>query len=101
MATLYISEYANLGKDQRGQWVPVALEPAITDQAVTISAVSAQSAALNALTTVVRLQTDTACWVLFGTNPTATTSKKPLNAGQTEYFCVPANSNFKIAAITL
>lgn len=101
MATLYITEFSRLGKDGASDVVPAVSMPPLAQQTVTISAVSAQSSALNAQTQVVRIATDTACFIETGSsNPTATTSKMPLFAGQSEYFVVPVNSGWKIAAIT-
>lgn len=98
MATLYIAEYKNMGA--AGDTVPAAMLPALNHQAVTISGTSAQSAAMNAQTRFVRVQSDTNCFLLGGTNPTATTSSMPLTAFVPEYFAVPENVSFKIAGIT-
>jgi hypothetical protein len=100
MATLYITEFSFQGKDGASDTIPAAMQLPLAEQTRTVSSTSAQSSTLNAQTTLVRLQTDTACFVLFGTNPTATVSKMPLAVNTPEYFCVPVNSGFKIAAIT-
>ena len=100
MATLYITELNCQGVDNGKHIVPAALMPALDNQAITISSTSAQSAALEAATTMVRLYTDTACFVLFGANPTALTTSMPLAAGAAEYFCVIPNTSVKIAART-
>lgn len=99
MPTLFISEFAQEGVDALGRVMPVAKAPVLAAQTVTIAGASAQSSALAATTTLVRLHTDTPCHVLFATNPTATTSNMRLAADQTEYFSVPANSGLKIAVI--
>lgn len=99
MAFIYISEYSDEGMDSKGRIMPCAKEPAIANQRVAVGLSSTQSAALNANTTLVRINTDTDCCVLFGTNPTATTSIKRMTANQTEYFCVQQNSGLKIAVI--
>lgn len=99
MPTLYISEFTQEAIDAMGREVPVAKAPPVANQAITISGSSAQSATLNASTTLVRLHTDANCSVLFGTNPTATTSSPRLATNQTEYFGVQANSGLKIATI--
>jgi hypothetical protein len=100
MATLYITEFAFQGKDGAEDVTPIAQQLPLAEQTRSLSASSAQSSALNAQTRLVRLQTDTACFILFGANPTATTSKMPLAVAVPEYFGVPANCGFKIAAIT-
>lgn len=99
MPNLYITEFAQEGIDALGQVMPVAKQLPLASQKVVFST-SAQSATLNANTTLVRLNTDGPCSVLFGTNPTATTSDMRMALDQTEYFAVQANSGLKIAAIS-
>lgn len=100
MATLYITEFDRQGRDIDSYPSPVAAWPPVAQQAITISSTSAQSAALNAQTTLVRLHTDTACWIEVGSNPTATNAKMKMPADSTEYFSVRPGSTVKIAAIT-
>jgi len=88
MATLYITEFSGIGPDMTGRTPQTARLPAIVDQAITLSATSAQSAAFNAQTVMVRVQSDADCFILADSNPTATTSKMPLAAGSAEYFSV-------------
>jgi hypothetical protein len=100
MATLYITELQRLGDDDRSVAQIADLASVVTQQAITISASSAQSAAFNALTRYIRVHTDTTCWLSTATaNPTATTSMIKLPADGTEYFGV--SPSLKIAAITL
>lgn len=54
----------------------------------TVGASSAQSAAFVSDTRYVTVQTDEACYVVFGGNPTATTSGFKLAAGQDYDFAV-------------
>lgn len=68
-----------------------------TVQALAFTGTSAQSSALGATTTMVRLIASAACHVAFGTNPTATTSNMYLAANVPEYFGVTPST--KIAAI--
>lgn len=100
MATVYITEYARVGADAGGTAMVVADEPAVTSQTVAIGGTSTQSAAFNALTKFVRVHTDAICSVEFGTNPTATATKRRLAANTTEYFSVPIGASYKIAVIT-
>ena len=100
MPTLWITEFAAGGTDYGGRPMQTVAQLPVAEQVVTISAVSAQSAALNAATVIVRLHTDTACAILFAANPTATAAKMRLAANATEYFTVPAASGYKIAGIT-
>jgi len=97
---MYISEYSNAGL-AIGQIVQVASEPAITDQsAVDYSGGVASSATFNAATNIVRVLCTSTCSIKFGTNPTATTTNKPLAAGSPEYFAVPIGQSFKISVIS-
>jgi hypothetical protein len=91
MSSLYITEYERVYGD-----LPV--EPAIAEQKVTISGVSAQSAALNPLTTAVRIHVDGITSVSFGVNPTATVSMARMAAGDTELRRV--GGGLKVAGIT-
>lgn len=99
MPSLYITEYSAEGVDAQGRIMPAAVAPSITTQKIAFAGASVQSAALNEQTTLVRLHTDTACHVLFGANPTATTGNMRLAADATEYLSVKANSGLKIAVI--
>lgn len=98
MANLWITELRAMPIDSNGKTVEAASLPAITTQKVTISATTAQSAALNADTKFVRVLTDANCCIIAADNPTATTSDLPLTAEGAEYFGVIAGQ--KIAAIT-
>lgn len=97
MATLYISEFSKVAMVD-GRMTAVGLMPPVAEQTVTIAGASAPSAAVNAATKYVRLHTDTACFVAFGTSPTAVTaSSLKLAANQTEYFGV--SPGFAVAVI--
>lgn len=98
MATLYISEYSSVLM-QTGK-VPIALEPAVNDQTVAIGGSSTQSTAFKNNTNFVRLETDAICSIAFGTNPTATTSNKRLQAGDIEYFGLQPGQTLKVAVIS-
>ena len=102
MATLYVTEFSDVLKGiGAGQNVgQIALAPGpVASQKFTISGTTAQSAAFNSATRFVRLQTDTACYVIFGSSPTALTAQSmPLAANAPEYFAV--NGGDKVAAIT-
>ena len=89
MATAYIREYADIAVTF-SKYVQAGAEPAITDQTVTTSASSAQSAAFNANTRLIAISTPAAqaVSVLFGDNPTATTSNIRLPANNMFFFGV-------------
>lgn len=95
--TLYVSEFTSSPPVYVAY--QAAKAPAITSQAVTITASSVQSAAFSATTGLIRIHCDVACHVQIGTtNPTATTSSLPLGAGQTEYFVVTPGDEIAVIA---
>lgn len=98
MAVLYITEYADAGFAPDAGSVPQ--EPPITEQTVAIGGSSTASAAFANNTRLIRLHTDAICSVSFGTNPTATVTKRRLAAGQTEWVRVLTNQQYKVAVIT-
>ncbi len=69
----------------------------VTEQKVSTSNSSAASAAFGSNIEYIRVISDTACWITFGTSPTATNSKTLLAANDVEYFKVSEGE--KIAAI--
>ena len=60
----------------------------VTEQKVTTSGTSAASNAFGSNIEYIRIVSDTACWITFGTAPTATNAKTYLPAGEVEYFKV-------------
>lgn len=100
MATLYVTEFAfaDIAVPEHGA-APVALQPPSAEQTVTFTTTT-QSSAFAATTRIVRLYSSADCHVLFGTNPTATTSKMKLKADSPEYFAVPVGESYKVAAVT-
>lgn len=99
MPTLFITEFAQEGFDALGNVVQAVRQPPVAQQTVAIGGASAQSATLNGATTLVRLNTDVNCRVLFGGNPTAVAGSMRMPADSTEYFVVPVNSGLKVAVI--
>ena len=87
MATLYVSEYAQVPYGA-GQPIMTGVEPATAEQTVSISGTSAASSAFSPRTTFVRVHTDAICSILFGSSPTAVTTAKRMAANQTEFFGV-------------
>lgn len=106
-ATMYVTEYVGLAIVQiAGANAQVPQEPPLAEQAIAISATSAQSAALNAATTLVRIHIDGAgpAAVKIGLNPTATVASGGVGSGrfaanQTEYRAVIAGQGTKVAGI--
>lgn len=102
---IYIREYERLGTDQYGRPVQAGVEPALASHRIaSVSATSAQSAALNARTRFLRISTDAAACVAIGVNPTATQDDCYLASGQTEFFPIDENiadkTTLKVAART-
>jgi hypothetical protein len=84
-ATLYVTEF----KERPPVTYQAAWTPSVADQAITITGASAQSAAFQYNTALIRVHADVACHVVIGgTNPVATASSMRMLAGQTEYFLV-------------
>lgn len=94
MASLYITEYAQIGPS--GAQAP--LEPPLAEQKLTIGS-EVDSAALNPNTRLVRLHCDAICSILFGTAPTAAVTKQRMAADQTEYKCVEAGAGTLLISV--
>lgn len=98
MAALNVTEYAQLAYIEGVGMGQVPKEPRVTSQSVTFTT-STQSNAFNAKTRVVRVHTDTACYIEFGADPTAiTVTSTKMAANQTEYFGV--EPGHKVAVVT-
>lgn len=95
-ATLYISEYSNIGAigSSPTPWPP---GPALATQTVAVGAGSVSSAAFNGQTKAVLLTCDIGCSISFGTSPTATTSTTLLQQGVPYYFVTSPSQ--KVATI--
>ena len=98
MATLYVTEYSQMGQVGGGQ--QMTQEAPVAEQTVAIGGGSALSANFNASTRFVRLHTDAICSVAFGTAPVASAANRRMAANQTEYHAVPEGGSFKVAVIT-
>lgn len=99
MATVYITEFAGIGRSQvGGSYMSVPITPAVANQTVGIGA-NTQSAAFSASTVLIRVHADSICSIAVGgTNPAATTSIARFGAGQTEYFGVTAGDKLAVIA---
>ena len=98
---LYVTEYYSVASPQVGGLnAQVPSEPPLVEQTpIDYSGGHAESAAFNALTTLIRIHTDSICSVLIGTTPVATTGSARMVAGQTEYRSVPKGQNYKISVV--
>lgn len=88
MAVAYITEYAELGRDNNARTIPVGQEPPVATQTVSIGGSSTQSAAFNSKTAFIRVHVDAICSLSFGANPTADASSPRMAANTTEFFGV-------------
>lgn len=107
MSVITITEYIGLANVQLGgMTVQVPQEPPLAEQAITITSSSVQSAAFNALTTLVRLNIDgtAAAAVTVGLNPTATVPSAGAGSGRmsanaTEFRGITKGLGMKVAFI--
>lgn len=94
-ATLYVTEFQSA--PPVSVYYQAVSTPAVANQTVSIGVSSAQSAAFNASTGIVRLHADVACHIVVGgASPTATSSSMRFVAGQTEYFVVIAGQKLAV-----
>lgn len=100
MANLNITEYSGILAYWTTASAQMVVQPSVTVQNVAIAGASAQSAAFNANTNIIRINTDAICAVLVGSSPTALTSSTRLVVGQTEYFGVKAGDKIAVIATT-
>jgi hypothetical protein len=98
MATLNVTEFAEV-EGARGQRVPLVSGSAAISNNVTFTT-STASDAFDATTGVVRVVADAACYIMFGTDPTAASGDIYLPANSVEYFAVPVGLDYKVAAVT-
>lgn len=101
MATLWVTEYAEMPVSQKGADVPIGMEPAVTSQTVSFTATSGGSNAFNTKTRYVRLISSDDCHIKFGVSPTAATTDAKMMAGAPEYFGIAnVNGTLSVAART-
>jgi len=96
---LYISEYTAPGIS-RGLVMQIPQEASLDQVTGDFTSGQVQSNAFKKSTNIVRLICTVQCSVLFGTNPTATNTDKPLAAITPEYFAVPQGGTFKVSVHT-
>lgn len=79
MASLYITEFGQ-ALDERGGISDALQMPPLAEQKLAIGAGTIQSAAWNAATKIVRIETDAICSVAFGANPVASVANMRMAA---------------------
>jgi hypothetical protein len=95
--TLYVTEFP--GPPAVSVYYQAVNTPALANQVVTVSGVSAQSSAFTATTKIIRVHADVACHVVVGgASPTATTNSMKVGANQTEYFVVTPGQRVAVIA---
>lgn len=97
MATMIISEYARMSRDDTGNLVPVGEEPAVATQVVSFTT-STASAAFNANTEFIRVIADAKAHFAIAASPTATANSPYIASNTPEYFGLNNTSGLKIAA---
>jgi len=98
MSTTYITEFASV--THLGGSTDYPEHPFLATQAVATSGTSAQSAALNPSTRVVRLHGDGIFSYRVGTNPTAVTTDPRVAASTDTFIGIQPGQTWKIAVIT-
>lgn len=96
MAKVYITEFIGQAVDRNGMFLPMGWTPPITEQVVSITNASVQSAAFNTNTKFVRVHVDALCSIAFGASPTATVNTARMAANTTEYFAVTAGQKLAV-----
>jgi hypothetical protein len=101
MATLYIAEITQLGRDAHGQSImsPV-MNDSVIESVVAIGGSSAQSNAFATSTRFVQIHCDAICSVRFGANPTATTSNGRMAANETRFVAINPGDRVAVIANT-
>ena len=96
---LFLTEYTSAARDTYSYAIAAGMEPSIAEQALTVSGSTTQSAAFNAMTSFVMVHAQEATCLAWGTNPTATTAKQRIGAGETRFYGIPPGKSFKVACI--
>ena len=87
MATLYLSEFANMA-GVGSRFVNAAPMAPLAEQTLSIGGSSTRSNAFSSTTQIIRVAADQACSISIGASPTATATKARLPANVPEYFAV-------------
>ena len=94
MSKLWLTEYAALATDSKGNVIQGGLSPAVAIQLLDYAGGAQLSAAFNEMTTFIRVNTDASVHINIGpgTPTTATVSYTRMTANATEFFGVkPGN----------
>jgi hypothetical protein len=100
MALLYVFEYQEMGRGMSGNIVPAPHEPSVVNHTpIDFTAGEAKSVAFGANTRYVLITADADCHILFGADPTATTTDKPIWEKLYAGFGVTRETGMKISVI--
>jgi hypothetical protein len=94
MATRILEYVAN---DPSSIGEPVVPLENVQQPALTTSTTPTNSAAFDARTNLICVQSDEAVYVKRGANPTATTDSYRIQAGQEQFFAVPVGQGWKVS----
>jgi hypothetical protein len=100
MPTVDITEYQNLANDGLGSRIAAGVEPSRAVRQITVSGVSAQSAAFDTSTKFVRVHTDSTIRIAFGIDPVASPASQRMPANSTEYYGVTPGIKIAVIAST-
>jgi hypothetical protein len=101
MSKLFITEYANVVFDARGESVLAPEEPALADQTpIDFSdGMPHPSAVFNSQTRYVMIHTDAICSYVVGVNPTATVLNRRMATSETRFFGLKAGGGLSLSVI--
>lgn len=98
MPTLYVTEFSTMGQVTGAQ--QMGQEPPSTPgYSIAITGASVLGPVFNSKTRFIELNTDSACSIEIGTNPTAAGTARRMSPNQTIYRAVPENGNYRVAVI--
>jgi len=95
---IYITEYERQPLDVQGNPLATGQEPALAEQLVAASGVSAQSAVFNSSTSFIMVHTTEIVCLAFGLNPTAVNNRHRMAANETRFYGVKGGN--RLAVIT-
>jgi hypothetical protein len=90
MAYLTLSEYSELAYSNKTQHAGQVGGVPLAEQSISMSGSSTTCSALNVQTRLVEICADTACYLAFGTAPTAVANYHYLPAGQQRLYAICA-----------
>lgn len=97
MATIYVTEFAELPLDKFGAVIPSPKYPAVAKQSMSITGASTTLANAFASTThFVLIHTDSVCSIDIGLAPTAVTSGDRMPANETRFAGVRPGDNLAV-----